>query len=61
MSTQTRKNAVMIAAIALFFIVLGIAGHYDYQDQLRDQQAYCDNVKAGYWPDYNGNAKEVCQ
>lgn len=32
----------------------------DYEDALQEQQTYCANVHAGFWPDYNKNYHEVC-
>jgi hypothetical protein len=50
-------GAVIMMIIGAFLLVGGM----DYQDAVMEQQTYCDNVQAGYWPDYNGNAAEVCQ
>ena len=41
-------------------IVLGIIGDADYQDELAEQDFYCEQVLAGYWPDYKNIADEVC-
>lgn len=56
--TTTTKTTLIIAAVVLVFLVVG---GQDYQDAKRDEQTYCDNVKSGAWPDYQGNAKEVCK
>lgn len=56
--TTTTKTTLIIAAVVLVFLAVG---GQDYQDAKRDEQTYCDNVKSGAWPDYQGNAKEVCK
>ncbi len=47
-------------------VVIVIAGYMwassnDYEDALKEQQTYCDNVGAGFWPDYKGIYKEICK
>ena len=31
---------------------LGVVGEMDYQDQLIQEQQYCENVKSGEWPKF---------
>jgi len=38
--------------IAIVLAMLGIAGTIDYEEQLREEQHYCEMVKAGNWPAY---------
>lgn len=48
--------------LILFLIAaLGITGAMDYDDQVEQQRVYCENVAGGVWPDYKGNAAEVCK
>lgn len=56
--TTTTKTALIITAVVLVFLAVG---GQDYQDAERDAATYCANVKSGAWPDYQGNAKEVCK
>lgn len=49
------------AIFAGLLIAFGMVSSIDYTDEQREQQVYCDNVRAGYWPDYNNNAEEVCR
>lgn len=35
--------------------------HQDYKAELEDQRIYCENVRDGVWPDYQGNFKVDCQ
>ena len=51
----------------MFFLLAGIAGQSDYEEAVRAEQAYCENVKLFNetrgekgWPDYNENYNEVC-
>lgn len=47
---------------AVFVIVLlvGMVGDMDYQDEIAEEQFYCEQVKGGHWPDYKNIAAEVC-
>ncbi len=55
-----KRHLIACACILLAMIVLALVGGNDYEDALRDQQTYCTNVASGAWPDYQGNAKEIC-
>lgn len=55
--TRNAKNWLIAAAIVA---ALGIVGSMDYKDEVREQVAYCENVKAGMWPDYNGTYEAEC-
>ncbi len=48
--------AVLLALLGLF----GLAGAMDYEDQQAEQEHYCEMVKAGYWPDFNGTYRDEC-
>ena len=51
-----------IAAIATALVLLlGLAGHMDYEDQQAEQAHYCEMVKAGFWPDYQGTYRRECR
>lgn len=49
--------ALLVAGIVA---ALGVVGNMDFKDEVREQIAYCENVKAGVWPDYNGTYKAEC-
>ena len=49
--------AVLLALLGLF----GLAGAMDYEDQQAEQENYCDMVKAGYWPDFQGTYRSECR
>lgn len=52
------RMAAILAALALLF---GLAGHMDYEDQQAKQSHYCEMVKAGFWPDYQGTYRRECR
>jgi len=55
---RTLAAAMVVAAMVILF---GAVGERDYQDAVLDQQAYCAGVSDKSWPDYRGNAGEVCR
>lgn len=38
--------------IAVILLLLGLVGHFDYEDQQAQQEHYCETIKAREWPDY---------
>lgn len=52
------KTAVIVAFLLLLF---GIVGHFDAEDEEAQAVLYCENVKAGIWPDYEGTYKKYCK
>ena len=52
------RMAAIIAALVLLF---GLVGRMDYEDQLAEQANYCEMVKAGFWPDYQGTYRRECR
>lgn len=57
---MNRKNVKVWLFAAAVVVAIGIAGSMDFADEVREQLAYCDNVKAGVWPDYAGTYKAEC-
>lgn len=55
-----KKNAKNWLIALAVVVVIGIVGNMDYEDAVREQLSYCDNVKAGVWPDYDGTYKTEC-
>lgn len=60
--------ALQIALVGAFILLLGAVGSLDAQDADNRQALYCTMVETYQktsgehgWPDYNGNAQEVCQ
>lgn len=52
------RMAAIAAALVLLF---GLAGRMDYEDQQAQEALYCDMVKAGHWPDYQGTYRRECR
>ena len=52
-----KTTVVLLALLGLF----GLAGAMDYEDQQAEQAHYCEMVKAGYWPDYQGTYRRECR
>ena len=50
-----------VAALLALVLLLGLAGAMDYEDQQAEQERYCEMVKAGFWPDFNGTYRDECQ
>ena len=55
----TRLEAFALG-IALF-IVFGAVGRWDFEAEQADHAHYCEMVKAGHWPDYQGTYRNECQ
>lgn len=54
---RTVRNCLVMSASLIAFVILGRAG---YKDEVRQQLAYCENVKDGTWPDYKETYKTEC-
>jgi hypothetical protein len=61
------SDVVCIGVVTLFLLAACVAGTMEYGDTERQQQLYCDMYKIFQesdgmygWPDYNLNAKEIC-
>lgn len=52
------RMAAIAAALVLLF---GLAGRMDYEDQQAQEALYCDMVKAGHWPVYQGTYRRECR
>lgn len=54
-------NFKIAAIIAVLLLAFGIVGHFDAEDEEAQGILYCENVKAGIWPDYEGTYKKFCK
>ena len=54
---KAKTVLIAVAVVALF----GIAGHFDYEDAKQEEISYCENVKSGVWPDYEGTYVSECE
>lgn len=49
-----------VAAIVVLLAVLGMVGKMDADSAQIDADHYCEMVKAGHWPDYQGTYRREC-
>ena len=54
---KAKTVLIAVAVVALF----GVVGHFDYEDAKQEEISYCENVKSGQWPDYEGTYAKVCE
>jgi hypothetical protein len=48
----------------VFLIViglLGVAGTLEFQDEKQAEENYCEMVKRGEWPDFEGTYHDFCE
>lgn len=57
---MNRKTIGTAAALLVMAAVFGIVGNMDFKDEIREQLAYCDNVRLKVWPDYNKTYNAEC-
>lgn len=50
-----------VAALVAVLVLLGIVGKMDADDAQLEADYYCDMVKAGHWPDYQGTYRTQCR
>lgn len=51
-----KTTVVLLALLGLF----GLVGAMDYEDQQAEQERYCEMVRGGLWPDYQGTYRREC-
>lgn len=54
---ETKRKLIAGIAVMLALALLVIVGNDEAE---LEQKAYCNNVGAGVWPDYNGTYKVEC-
>ena len=55
------KNQITIpVGLLLALAILGFVGQMDYEDANMAHAQYCEMVKAGDWPDYQGTYRREC-
>lgn len=52
-----RRIALALAIVLAF----GYLGRMDYETELLEARFYCQQVKAGAWPDYQASYKDECE
>ena len=60
-SEEKNTLVVFISLLVVLGIALLVTGTLEYQDEVQSQETYCDMVKAGNWPDYEGTYHDFCE
>ena len=55
-----KKQIAIPVGMLLVLAVFGFVGHMDYEDEQAAQAQYCEMVKVGHWPDYQGTYRREC-
>lgn len=50
-----------VCGVIAIIILFGFVGAMDYEDAKQEEISYCENVKSGVWPDYEGTYAKVCE
>jgi len=56
----TSERLFVGGALFIVLILIGMMGKMDLDDEIAEQEFYCEQVLAGHWPDYKHIADEVC-
>lgn len=49
-----------VGSVALIVGMIAIVSNEDFKDEVRSQMLYCENVKHGFWPDYERTYETHC-
>lgn len=55
-----KKQITITVALLFLLALLGVVGKMDADSAQLDADHYCDMVKAGHWPDYQGTYRREC-
>lgn len=61
MDKNEEATLTVIGAFIVIAIAVLIIGTLDAEDAKTDQQVYCEMVKDGKWPDYEGTYHDFCE
>lgn len=56
----TTERLFVGGALFIALVLIGMMGKMDMDDDIAEQEFYCEQVLAGHWPDYKHIADEVC-
>ena len=56
----TSERLFVGGALFIVLVLIGMMGKMDMEDEIAEQEFYCEQVLAGHWPDYKHIADEVC-
>lgn len=54
------KQVIITLAITGALAMFGWVGNQDYEEAKSAQAEYCEMVRKGYWPDYEGKYAQWC-
>lgn len=57
---MTSQRLFIGGAIFIVLLLTGMMGKMEMEDEIAEQEFYCEQVLAGHWPDYKNIAEEVC-
>lgn len=57
---MTSQQLFIGGAIFIVLLLIGMMGKMEMEDEIAEQEFYCEQVLAGHWPDYKSIAEEVC-
>lgn len=57
---MTSDRLFVGGALFIALVLIGMMGKMDMEDEIAEQEFYCEQVSAGHWPDYKHIADEVC-
>lgn len=55
-----KRTFTIPVGMLLVLAVFAFVGHMDHEDEKAAQVQYCEMVKAGHWPDYQGTYRREC-
>ncbi len=61
MTSRQKTDLLSILVIMIVTVMMIYVGQADYEAEKAEEETYCQMVKEGFWPDYNGNYKEMCK
>ena len=56
----TSERLFVGGALFIALVLIGMMGKMDMDDEIAEQEFYCEQVLSGHWPDYKHIADEVC-
>lgn len=57
---MTSERLFLGGALFIVLVLIGMMGKMEMEDEIAEQEFYCEQVLAGHWPDYKHIADEVC-
>lgn len=57
---MTSQRLFIGGAIFIVLLLTGMMGKMEMEDEIAEQEFYCEQVLAGHWPDYKNIADEAC-